>query len=138
MTAASAALDAAKSHARSRISNGSAILPGVDGRSTWVRRLRDLIALHLSDLGGEDAASEAERAIIRRAACLTVELERMELGFATAGEALPGQLDLYQRTANSLRRLLESIGLERRARDVSPSLSDIAREIEAEREATTE
>jgi hypothetical protein len=124
--------------ARSRISNGSAVLPGVDGRSTWVRRLRDLIALHLSDLGGDDAVSEAERSIVRRVATLTVELERMESGFALAGEALPGQIDLYQRTANSLRRLLEAIGLERRQRDVSPSLADIADEIaaeEAEREA---
>jgi len=141
MTAASAVLDTAKQHARSRVSNGTTLLPGVDGRSTWVRRLRDLIALHLSDLGGDAAVSEAERSIVRRVATLTVELERMESGFALAGEALPGQIDLYQRTANSLRRLLEAIGLERRQRDVSPSLADIADEIaaeEAEREAAAE
>ncbi len=124
MPAASAALDTTKSHGRSRISNGSALLAGVDGRSTWVRRLRDLIALHLSDLGGEDAVSEAERSIVRRIATLTVELERMESVFAIAGEALPDQIDLYQRTANSLRRLLEAVGLERRAHDVTPSLAD--------------
>jgi hypothetical protein len=53
-------------------------------------------------------------------ATLTVELERMEAGFAVAGEAQPDQLDLYQRTANSLRRLLEAIGLQRRPRDVTP------------------
>lgn len=138
MSLDSAAVASMSPTARSRISNGSSLLPGVDGRSTWVRRLRDLIALHLSDLGGDDAVSEAERSIVRRIATLTVELERMEGGFALAGEALPGQIDLYQRTANSLRRLLEAIGLERRARDVSPSLADIADEIaaeEAEREA---
>jgi hypothetical protein len=105
--------------ARSRISNGSAVLPGVDGRSTWVRRLRDLISLHLADLGGEDAVSEAERSICRRAATLTVELERLEASFAVADGAQPDQLDLYQRTANSLRRLLESVGLKRRPRDVT-------------------
>jgi hypothetical protein len=119
---------------RSRISNGSAVLPGVDGRSTWVRRLRDLIASHTTDLGGDDAVSEAERSIIRRAATMTVELERMEGVFAVAGEALPEQIDLYQRTANSLRRLLESVGLERRARDVSPTLADIAEQIDRDRE----
>jgi hypothetical protein len=64
--------------------------------------------------------SEAERSIVRRVATLTVELERMEAAFAVAGEAQPDQLDLYQRTANSLRRLLEAIGLQRRARDVTP------------------
>jgi hypothetical protein len=105
---------------RSRISNGSTILPGVDGRSTWMRRLRDLIGLYLSDLGGDDAVSEAERSIVRRIATLTVELERIEAGFAVAGEAQSEQLDLYQRTANSLRRLLEAIGLQRRSRDVTP------------------
>jgi hypothetical protein len=116
----SAVIEAQKPQGRSRVSNGSTILPGVDGRSTWVRRLRDLMGLYLSDLGGDDVVSEAERSIIRRIATLTVELERMEASFAVAGEAQPDQLDLYQRTANSLRRLLEAIGLQRRTRDVTP------------------
>ena len=120
---------------RSRITNRSAVLPDVDGRSTWVRRLRDLIALHLSDLGGEDAVSEAERSIVRRIATLTVELERMEAGFAVAGEALPEQIDLYQRTANSLRRLLESIGLKRRSRNVVPSVSEYLTHVAAQEKA---
>jgi hypothetical protein len=134
MTANSTEADALKLHARSRVSNGSAILPGVDGRSGWVRRLRDLIRLHLSDLGGDAEVSEAERSIVRRAATLTVELERLELTFALAGEADAQQIDLYQRTANSLRRLLESVGLERRAKLVAtPTLEQIAAEIEAEK-----
>ena len=41
-----------------------------------------------------------------------------------AGEAQPEQLDLYQRTANSLRRLLESVGLKRVPKDVTPSLAE--------------
>ncbi|MCQ0986491.1 hypothetical protein [Jiella marina] len=107
---------------RSRITNGSAVLPGVDGRSLWVRRLRDVIAAHVSDLGGPDAISEAEHSIIRRVATMTVELERMEAKFATKGEACAKDLDLYQRTAGNLRRLLEAIGMERRSKDVTPSL----------------
>lgn len=118
---------------RSRITNGSELLPGVDGRSTWVRRLRDLIGLHVSDLGGEDAISEAERSIVRRAATLTVELERMEATFATAGEAKPSDLDLYQRTAGNLRRLLEAVGLERRQRNVTPTISEYAARKAAEK-----
>jgi hypothetical protein len=106
---------------RSRLTNG-ATLPGVDGRSSWVRRLRDLINLHTADLGGEANVSVAEAAIIRRAATLVVELERLELKFAIAGEAQPHELELYQRTANSLRRLLESVGLQRRAKDVTPTV----------------
>ncbi len=113
----------AKPTARSRISNGSTLLPGVDGRSTWARRLRDLIDLHTADMGGVDYVTAAESSIIRRAACITVELERLELSFATEGEADPKTLDQYQRAANSLRRLLEAVGLKRRITDVTPDLS---------------
>lgn len=116
-------LEMQRSKARSKISNGY-LLPGVDGRSTWMRRLRDLISLHLADMGGEAAVSEAQKSIIRRACTLTVELERLELVFALAGEAKPEQIDLYQRTANSLRRMLEAVGLQRRSRDVTPNLQE--------------
>ena len=55
---------------------------------------------------------------------LTVELERLEATFATAGQSSPEDLDLYQRTAGGLRRLLETVGIQRRPRDVTPSLAD--------------
>jgi hypothetical protein len=109
---------------KSRITNGSALLPGVDGRSPWVRRCKDVIAAHISDMGGEDNTSAAERSIVRRAATMTVELERLESRFALAGQADPVDLDLYQRTAGNLRRLLEAVGLQRRARDVTPTLTE--------------
>ena len=119
---------------RSRLTNGSALLSGVDGRSVWARRLRDLIDIHIEDLGGSDAVTAAERSIVRRASTLTVELERMEARFALAGEASADELDLYSRTAGNLRRLLESVGLQRRAKDVTPDLRDYvsARSTEAE------
>lgn len=112
------------SHGRSRITNGSALLPGIDGRSAWVRRAKDVIASHLSDMGGKDNTSAAERSIVRRASVLTVELERLEARFAVAGETAAVDLDLYIRASGNLRRLLESVGLERRSRDVTPSLSE--------------
>ena len=100
-----------KRAARSAVTNGSRLLADVDGRSQWARRFRDLVALHLSDLGGADKVSEAQRQIVRRCATLSVECERLETQFAQAGEADPAALDLYQRTANSLRRLLLTLGL---------------------------
>lgn len=115
-------VDAAKSRGRSRISNGKALLHGVDGRSVWARRFRDLIDLHIQDGGGD--VSEAKRSIIRRASALEVELERLEAKFALAGEADAADLDLYQRASNTMRRHLESVGLERVARDVTPPLAD--------------
>jgi hypothetical protein len=113
---------------RSAIANGSALLPGVDGRSAWVRRCRELINDHIGDLGGEDNTSTAERSIIRRAAVLTTELERLEVKFAGAGQATDSDLDLYIRASGNLRRLLEAVGLQRRARDMGPTLGDLLRD----------
>jgi hypothetical protein len=104
---------------KSRTTNGSQLLPGVDGRSAWVRRCKDIITLHLADLGGANNCSAAEHSIIRRASVMTVELERLEAKFATSGVAASADLDLYFRGCGNLRRLLEGLGLERRARDVT-------------------
>jgi hypothetical protein len=107
-----------KKSGRSRISNGSALLPGVDGRSAWVRRCKDLISEFTNvHLAGADNCSPAERAIVRRAAVLITELEILEAKFAANNEASSEQLLLYGRTSNTLRRLLESIGLAQRTRD---------------------
>jgi hypothetical protein len=106
-------------YGRSAVSNGNRLLAGVDGRNTWARRCRDILNEHLVDKGGIDNCSAPERSIIRRAAVLTTELERMEVDFALAGEAQPNQLELYQRVSSSLRRLLEAVGLQRRARNIS-------------------
>jgi hypothetical protein len=111
-----------KACGRSRVTNGHALLPdlpGLDGRSAWIRRCKDLIAEHVSDLGGEDNCSAAERSLVRRCAVITTELEMLEAKFAAAGQAKPDDLDLYQRTAGNLRRLLLSLGLQRRSRDVT-------------------
>jgi hypothetical protein len=94
---------AGASRQRSPMTNG-AILPGM-GRSAWVRRLKDLVALHIADLGGDANVSEAERAIVRRTAVIITELERMEKNFALS-EGAPGisELETYQRMANTMRR----------------------------------
>jgi hypothetical protein len=110
-----------KKSGRSRITNG-ALLPGCDGRGAWVRRCRDLISEFINvHLAGADNCSPAERAIVRRIAVLVTELERLEAKFAAKNEASPDQLLLYGRTANTLRRLLEAIGLQRRSRNLNPS-----------------
>jgi hypothetical protein len=119
---------------RSAIGNGK-LLPGIDQRNSWVRRAKELIADHISDCGGADNTSAAERSLIRRGAVLTVELERLELKFAQAGEASVDDLDLYQRTAGNLRRLLEAVGLQRRAKNVTPTLAEYLAEAEARERA---
>ena len=116
--------DRSRISARSRVRSGQ-LLPGIDGRSAWVRRCRDVLAAHLSDVPD---ATAAEKSIIRRAATLTVELERLEAKFALAGEASVADLDCYQRGANTLRRLLGAVGLQRRAREIEVDPLTYARE----------
>jgi hypothetical protein len=119
---------------RARVRTGQ-LLPGLDGRGWWMRRAKAIIAELISDLGGVDNTSVAERAICRRIAVLEIELERLEHGFATLPDnAAPpaAAIDLYQRTSGGWRRLLETIGIQRRARTVETTLDDILNEEAAE------
>jgi hypothetical protein len=112
---------------RSRVTNNSRLFAqGGNMRGAWVRRFRDVQYLHLSDLGGPAAVSESENSLIRRVAVITIELERLEAKFSAIDDPSPDSLDLYQRMTNSLRRLLETLsaGLNRRPRDVTPSIHD--------------
>ena len=110
---------------RSAVTNGSRLLTEGDNRSSWARRMRDVIELHVSDLGGWNNVSEAEKSLLRRAATLTVELERLEARFSNS-EHSPRDCDLqtYQRLTNTLRRALEAVGIHRRPRDVTPPTLD--------------
>jgi hypothetical protein len=62
---------------RSRISNRSRLLPGVDGRSAGARRFRDVCASCEAEVGG--GVTEIERDLIRLAAALTLCAEQSEI-----------------------------------------------------------
>lgn len=124
-TASRGKTDVSISKLRSAVTNRSQLLVGCDHRSARMRRLKDLIGGHVADLGGRDLISEAEFCLVRRAAILTLELELLEAKFEANDGAKVQELECYQRVASSLRRLLESLGLRRRQRDVTPSLGDI-------------
>jgi hypothetical protein len=117
LTASRAQIEKPSPRTRSRVSNGSAVL-NADGRSAVARRYRDVLNELISDLGGDP--SGAQSAIARRASALCVVCEQAEAEMVAGGV-----LDLAEFTtaANSLRRLLSDLGLERRARDITPSLS---------------
>src|SRR5262245_8344155 len=115
--------------ARSRITNGKELLPGVDGRSKWARRFRDLVELYTEDLGGSDELSEGKKGLIRRVATLAVQLERMESNFAEAdGDVIGDQLELYSRLSKSERLLRKELGLERKHKDSTPSPLEYAQQ----------
>jgi hypothetical protein len=116
----SAATDARPPRTRSAVTNGRRLFVTGDGNSAWSRRYRDLIAGHVGDLGGDDLLSEAQRSLIKRASAIECELEQLE-GKLSSGETI--DLDAFTRAASHLRRILETLGIERRQRDVTPSLS---------------
>jgi hypothetical protein len=71
---------------------------------------------HIADAGGRDRLSEAQIALIKRAAGLECVCEKIE-GRMSRDEEV--DLDRYGRAASHLRRILESIGLQRRAIDIT-------------------
>jgi hypothetical protein len=129
-----------KSHGRSRVGNGAKLLPATDGRSMTARRFKDLVEDIAADLGGKDFLSEGERQLIRRAGLLSAECERQE-AMAARDERRPGgdeiawkdaalfqfDIDRYVIMTNALRRVLETVGLKRVSRDVTPSLQSYLR-----------
>ena len=99
---------------RSRVSNGRKAFVEGDGRSPWARRWRDLIEAHITDLGGLAALSEAQRSLIKRASTIEIELEQVE-GRLSLGRA--ADLAEYATAASHLRRIFETLGIDRKARD---------------------
>lgn len=110
-----------KAVARSRVSNGTDVLPGVDGRSLVARRYRDIAAQIIADMGGIDRCSEAKLQLVRRFSAVAVLAEQMEARLAR-GETV--DVAEFSALASTAVRIAQRIGLERRARDVTPSLRD--------------
>lgn len=108
---------------QSKVTNGRRVFAiGGDGRGAWTRRWKDLHGAHVADLGGLDGLSEAQVSLCRRCAAIEVQLEQIEASMSI-GAAEMADLDLYNRLTGNLRRLFETIGLRRQARDVTPTLA---------------
>ena len=106
-----AELAAKSSPNRSRVANGR--LPeGIDGRSSWGRRYREVITSLAADLGEDTITSETARTLIMRAAAMTVEAERLEAKLASLGDPDPSLIELHGRTAGNLRRVLGDLRSE--------------------------
>jgi hypothetical protein len=121
MTLGSTGIAQRQPTARSRVTNGNDLLPGIDGRSATARRYRDVLAALTSDQGGADRLSEARLQLCRRFAAAAVLAEAME-SHLVSGE----QIDLQEHAllASTLVRLSQRIGIDRRAKDITPGLKD--------------
>ena len=92
-------------------------LDELDGRTAAAIRARRLVASLLADAGGEANATEGMRQLIQRAAVIGAFCEDVETRWI-AGESI--DLEPYLAAANTQKRVLATIGLERRSRDVTP------------------
>jgi hypothetical protein len=93
-------------------------LDDLDCRTSAAKRARDLVNRLENDCGGPDQLSTGQREIIKRAALSGAVLEDIEVHWLEGQKIDVGD---YALLANSQRRLLATIGLERRARDVTPA-----------------
>jgi hypothetical protein len=108
-------------------------LEWIDNRTLASRRARQLINAMEIDLGGSEHLTEGARQLVQRAAVLGTYIESTEAQWL-AGETV--ELNDYLMMVNAQRRVLATIGIDRRSRDVTPrTLDDIAKEIDAEEDA---
>jgi hypothetical protein len=87
----------------------------LDGRSRAAQRIKELVRALTTDLGGESELTTAQAQLVQRAALLGAALEDWECRHA-AGQ--PIELPDYLAAINTQRRLLATLGLERRQRPV--------------------
>ena len=120
-----------RSKGRSRISNGHEILPDIDGRRLIARRYRDIVSAILVDQGGEDRCSESRKQLIRRFAAAAVIAEQMEAKLANGGQI---SITEHAQLSSTLVRIAQRIGINRRAKDITPALPDYLDAAEAEPE----
>jgi hypothetical protein len=96
------------------------MVAGVDGRSVDARRYRDLTMSLADDLGGASSLTEAQRALVRQAAAMIVQSEKLQ------AEVLRGEVvdcEQLTRLANAATRILSRLGLKRTVRH-TPSRLD--------------
>jgi hypothetical protein len=99
-----------------------------------------LCSHHIQDISrglGRNVLSEAQLSLIRRAAAIETELEKLD-ALLSLGEAV--NLNEYGRATSHLRRLFEVLGVERKPRDLSfePTPDDYIARLPADGEVVEE
>jgi hypothetical protein len=90
-------------------------LTDLDQRTASARRAKELMQALTDDLGGSDALTAAQGELIQRAALLGAFLEDCEARWL-AGEAV--DVPAWLSATDRQRRLLETLGIERRQKPV--------------------
>jgi hypothetical protein len=101
---------------RSKVTNGTRLLEGMDKRSATGRRFRDLVQAYAAPLGGMLGLGAADAAVVREIAAKTIQSEQLAAALAR-GESVDTEQSV--RVANVLGRLLSR--LERRGKALRPN-----------------
>ena len=96
-------------------------LPDTDGRPVIALRFRDIAAAILVDQGGAELCSESRRQLIRRFSAACVLAEDLE-GRLARGEEI--DVERHALLCSTMTRLAHRIGIDRRAKNIAPSLSE--------------
>ena len=96
-------------------------MPDTDGRLRIARRFRDIAGAILVDQGGAELCSESRRQLIRRFSAACVLAEDLE-GRLARGEEI--DVERHALLCSTLTRLAQRIGLDRRAKNITPSLRE--------------
>jgi hypothetical protein len=99
-------------------------LDELDQRTHAAIRAKQLVSSLVVDLGGSEQVTVAQHELIQRAAILGALASDLEVAWLRKE---PVEINEYLAAVNAQRRVLVSLGLERRARDVSTSLGSILR-----------
>jgi hypothetical protein len=97
------------------------LLPGVDGRTVVYRRFRDIASQIALDQGGVEQLSEARLQLVRRFAAAAVLAEQLEAALANGQEI---NVERHALLCSTLTRLAQRIGIDRRTRNVMPSVGE--------------
>jgi hypothetical protein len=97
----------------------------MDGRTAAARRARSIVVAIQNDVGVD--LSEAERQLAQRAGILGAWLSDAEVRWL---DGQPFDASLYCTVVNCQRRVLETLGIRRQPRNVSPSLEAYSRQLE--------
>ncbi|MFZ2082196.1 MAG: hypothetical protein WAV38_37195 [Xanthobacteraceae bacterium] len=112
---------------RSAITSGRKLFDDGDPNSAWTRRFDDLLTAHISDISagqGADVLSAAQLTSLRQATAIEAELERLQ-SMLSRGEKV--DLKAFAQVASHLRRMWETLGIGRAAKQVNDMNSFLAK-----------
>jgi hypothetical protein len=106
---------------------------GIDGNSVRYKRFVEIVKRLAVDQGGIAELSEVRLALLRRFAASCVMAEQLEVDFFSGKEV---DIGLHVNLSSIMARLGARIGVDRRAKQIAPNLTDYL-ELPVDREEAT-